>query len=519
MTIRFLAATLPAMDTGDPGDAARRQKGRTPDARIAPALLAEGAAVANLKRLMDGTALAVTTGQQAGLFTGPLYGVLKGLSAAALAAELSARGTPHVPVFWVAGDDHDFSEINHCTVIGTDGRPARIVLRERAASAPMLPAYRETLGEDGARALEQLESHLPPSDFRTDTMAWLNRAYPSGAGGRTNLAEAYARAMAELLGPFGVVVARGWEGALKAAAGDALLTALRRAQEIDTALAAQGERLRSQGRAVPVETGQGLSLVMIETAEGRDRLRIAGAGRFETRRGGHAFTISEIERVLAESPEKLSGNVLLRPALEAALFPTVAYLGGPGELSYLAQTGPVFEALAVPRPARLPRLSGFLVEAKVDKVLERYGLQPADFAQPEGALTSRIARDQLPASAAAALAALRGALAERYGGLQAEAAKVDPTLAKPVESARNQALVGAAEIEKKLVAALKRANETATQQLARARDQLFPGGEAQERVISAVSFLSRHGKEILGLLHDAARTHAKRLLEGARGGV
>ena len=516
MNVRFEASLLSSPGPGDLRSAAELQKGRAPDPHIAPALIAEGAAAPALKQLLGGGALAVTTGQQAGLFTGPLYAVLKGLSAAALAQELSSRGTPHVPVFWVAGDDHDFAEINHCTVIGQDGRPARVVLRERSADAAMLPAYQERVGDDGAHALESLEALLPPSDFRTQAIAMLKQSY--GAPG-TNLAEAYAVAMADLLAPYGIVIARGWASGLKVASQGVLLGAARHAAEIDRALAAEAGRLRARGAQVPVDVGQGLTLLMLETPQGRDRLRIVGEGRFETRRGGTAFTLAELEAIVAASPERLSGNVLLRPVVEAALFPTVAYLGGPGELAYLAQTGPVFEQLDVPRPARMPRLSGYLIDAKVDKVLEKYGLIPADFAQPEGALASRIAKGELPESAAAALNALRAALGERYAQLQSEAAAVDQTLKKAVESERNRALVGAQEIEKKLVAALKRTNETAIQQVARARDQLYPGGVPQERVVSVVSFLSRYGRDVLDLLFDAARTHARRLLDGAPGGA
>jgi bacillithiol biosynthesis cysteine-adding enzyme BshC len=517
VTIRFEPTPQTAADPGDPREAARRQHGRAPDPRIAPALLAQGAAAGSLERLLTGGALAVTTGQQAGLFTGPLYAVLKGLSAAALAAELSEGGTPHVPVFWVAGDDHDFAEINHTTVIGQDGRPVHIVLRERPTDAPMLPAYREPVGEDGARALDALEAALPPSDFRTETLAWLRRGY--APGGAVSVAEAYARVMAELLAPYGVVIARGWDGVLKSAATEVLLGAARNASVIDHALAALADRLRARGAPVPVDVGEGLSLLMLETPQGRDRLRITGPGRFQTRRGEAPVTVEELEGIIAASPERVSGNVLLRPVIEAAVFPTVAYLGGPGELAYLAQTAPVFDLLRVARPARLPRLSGFLVEAKVDKVLERFGLAPGDLAQSEGALASRIAREDLPASAAAALADLRSAVTERYAAVQAEAAAVDKTLGKTVESARNQALVGAQEIEKKLVAALRRSNDTAIQQAARARDQLFPGGVPQEREVSVVSFLARHGRGVLDLLYGAARSHARRVLEAAPGGA
>jgi bacillithiol biosynthesis cysteine-adding enzyme BshC len=510
MTIRFLPTPIHA-GGGDWRVTARAQQAARRSRAIAPALLSFGAAEANQRLLLEGGALAVTTGQQAGLFSGPLYAVYKALSAAALARAMTDAGLgPVVPVFWVAGDDHDFAEINHCTVIGGDGRPVRIVLRERPAEAPMLPAYRESVGNDGAAALVALEAALPPGDARAETMDWLRRAYSA----ERSVAEAHAVALADLLAPYGVVVCRGWHGALKTAANDVLLRAARDAEALDADLAAEADRLRARGAAVPVDVGQGLSLLMVEGVQGRDRLRIAGPGRFETRRSLETFTIEDLERIGAEQPERLSANVLLRPAVEAAVLPAVGYCGGPGELAYLEQTGPVFARLDVPRPARLARLSGLLVEAKVDKVLAKHQLVPADLAASEAALASRIARDALPESTASALADLRRTIAERYRVVQGEAARLDTTLEKPVENARNQALMGSQEIEKKIVAALKRAGDTAIQQVARARDQLHPGGTPQERVISVVSFLARHGRPVLDLVFEAAREHARHHLEG-----
>ncbi len=512
MTIRFAATPLGALRVGDLEGVVRAQRGRALPAAAAPALLATERAAEGLHALRGGSALAVTTGQQAGLFTGPLYAFHKALGTAALAEALTQRhGTPVVPVFWVAGDDHDFAEINHCDVLGADGRLARIVLRERTADAPMLPAYREAVGAQGVVALAQLEQALPPSEFRGEMLAWLGRTYRPDH----SLAEAFEQALAEALGRFGVVVCRGWDPAIKLAAAPVLLGALRNAASLDRALAAEAQRLRGAGREAPVAVGEGMTLVMLEGRAGRDRLRIAGDGAFQARRGGEQLTLADLERVLATEPGRLSGNVLLRPAVEAFLLPTVAYLGGPGELAYLAQAGPVFDALGVPRPAALPRLSGLLIEAKVDKVLEQHRLAAQDLARPEGDLAAALAREDLPTGAVAALEAARGALAERYAAFQAEAVAIEKTLEKPVENARNQALRGLQEIEKKLVAALRRQNETALQQVARAREQLYPAGKPQERVLCVASFLSRHGAVVLDVMYEAARAHARWLLEGA----
>ena len=465
--------------------------------------------------LLAGRALAVTTGQQPGLFTGPLYTVYKALTAAALAEALQARWSrPVVPVFWVAGDDHDFAEINHCAVIAGDGAVRTIALRERPPDAVMRPAFRETVGADVERALAALEEALPPSDFRSDTLRWLGAAYRP----ERSMAEAHAAALADLLAPFGVVVCRGWDGGLKQAAGKVLLEALRSAKALDESLAVEAARIRAAGGETPVPVGEGLGLVMVEAAGGRDRLRIDGAG-FVTRRSGERFALADVEKLLAAEPERLSANVLLRPVVEAQVLPTVAYVGGPAELGYLAQVGPLFARLGVPRPVATPRLSGFVVEAKIEKALERLGLPLAALERPEGELATAMFKDALPADAAQALAALRGALGERWSAVRAAAVALERTLERPVETARNQALHGVDEIEKRLVAALKRSNETAVQQLSRARANLYPDGKPQERILTAASYLARHGRPLLGTLHEAARAHVGRLLEAAPGGA
>ncbi len=510
MTLRVQATPLPARPLGNPLDVVRAQRARRFPGEAAAALIAGPGAEANRDLLLSGGCLAVTTGQQAGLFTGPLFSIHKALSAAALAGTLAERaGRPVVPVFWVAGDDHDFAEINHCAVVAADGQLATLLLRERAAAAPLTPAFREPVGPEGTAALAALEAALPPSDFRAAALDWLRRAYAPDR----SLAESCAIAMAELLGPYGVVVCRGWHGGLKRAALPVLAGALEQAAAIDADLAQEAGQLRAAGAEAPIAVGEGLTLVMVEGAAGRDRLRIAGLGRYATRRSGETFTLAALRELAAREPERLSANVLLRGVVEAALFPTVAYVGGPGELAYQAQNGPVFARLGVPRPAAVPRLSALLVEAKVDKVLEKYHLAPLDLARPAGELAGAIARASLPESATRALAELRGAIEAGYAAVGEQATALDKTLEKTVLGARNQALAGAQDIEKKLIAAAKRHQETVLGQIDRARTQLFPGGKPQERVVTAASFLSRHGRRALDLIYAAAREHARGYLE------
>ena len=421
------------------------------------------------ERLGSGEVLAVTTGQQPALFTGPLYTVYKALSAVALAGRLEReRGIPVVPVFWVAGDDHDFAEANHAWVLGRDGEPAQITLRDRPHDAPQLPLFREPLGPDIATALAALDTALPDSEGKLDVRRWLEASYRA----ELNLADASAEALNRLLGGKGLAIFRAHDPAAKRAAAPWLL------------------------RALDLTLADGLSPVLVEGRLGRDRLRRDGSD-FVTRRSGERFTRSQLEKIAAATPERLSPNVLLRPVVEAALFPTVAYVGGPGEMEYLPESAALFSTLGVTPQAHVPRWSGLIIEARIDKVLTKHRLTPADFNGQPGALETRIAKAELPLPLAASLQELREDVEARFARISGEVLQIDPTLERTVEAARNAALARTNEIERKLVASLKRTRGTMVSQLARARAALAPLGKPQERVVTVASFLARYGGSLL----------------------
>ncbi len=424
-------------------------------------------------RLAAGPVLTVTTGQQPGLFTGPLYAVYKALSVLALARRLERdRHSPVVPVFWVAGDDHDFAEANHTAFLNNAGDLAPLVLRERAPDAPLLPLARERCGEEIGAVLAALRAGTPETEFKAAALAWLERAYRPEA----TLADAFAAALAALLGPRGLVVLRAYDRSAKQVAAPWVL------------------------KGLDVTLPDGYSPVFVEAALGRDRLERRGPD-FVTRRSGERFTRQALEGIGRDAPERLSPNVLLRPVIEAVLLPTVAYAAGPAELKYLPEAAPLYSALGGVTPqSPVPRWSGVILEARVEKLMERYGLGLAAFDGKPGELEARLVRAALPAQTADALTALRRELAERYERLGQGVAAIDPTLERTVQSARNAALAGTQEIEKKVVASLKREDETLVRQIARARAAVYPQGEPQERVLTLVSFLIRYGPALVDAL-------------------
>jgi bacillithiol biosynthesis cysteine-adding enzyme BshC len=441
----------------------------------------------------------VTTGQQPGLLTGPLYTVYKALSAAALARHLeSLWNRPVVPLFWSAGDDHDFAEANHTAWPTPDGSVRQVVLRERPADAPLTPLSREPVGGEIEAVLDALAADLPASDFREATLNWLRASYQPAA----TLSGAYNSALAELLAPAGVVVFDSTHRAVKTAAAPLLVQAINQSSRLDRALVARRDELIAGGRDPGVAVGDDATLVMLESSQGRDRL-IRRDDALATRRGNERFDIRALQEIAARSPERLSPNVLLRPVVESALLPTVAYVAGPGELRYLELTTPIYQALDVPRQVPIARWSGVLIEPRVDRVLEKLGLTLDDLLAPGHDAEDRLIRAQLPDEAVAVLQRLRTDIEQGYADLKRFAVAIDPTLARPVEGFRNQALVGSQNAERKLLQHLRRKEETALNQLTRARAAVLPGGLPQERVFTIAPFLSRYGPGLLDSLGEA----------------
>src|SRR5919112_1211360 len=471
MTLRFAPTPLAA-----PVDLPTARESAW-DPALADAILPTAARETALQRLSEPGSFVVTTGQQPGLFTGPLYTIYKAVSGASLARVLERLWQrPVVPVFWSAGDDHDFAEASRASWITSDGTVASVALSPRLPDAPLTPMYRQPLGVEVEQALERL--------------------------------------VTDLLAPLGMVVLDSTHPTLKRLASRHLVRALGLTRDLDRDLEHRAEELRLAGIDPGVAVGDGASLVMLEGALGRDRL-VMEDGEFVTRRSRERFDLATLQRIAASDPQRLSPNVLLRPVVESALLPTVAYLAGPGELRYLALPPPVYERMRIPRQLALPRWSGILVEPRVDRVVQKFGIDLEDLLEPAGALEARLVREQLPDEAVRALALIRSALESGYDRLGATAAEIDPTLARPVQGARNQALSGVQDIERKLVQHLKRRQEIELGQIAKARALVLPENKSQERVLTIAPFLARYGSSLLSELSEVIEAWYASALEGA----
>ncbi len=457
---------------------------RTLDAAIAPCAERE----ALLARLHAPGAMVVTTGQQPGLFTGPIYTIHKALAAAALARRLeTVWQRPVVALFWLAGDDHDHREASSAAWLDGEGRLDGWSLPARANEAVQHPMSRELLPVRIAEGLATLARTLPPGPNRDATMAWLERHYVDGA----TIHGAYAGALAEVLGPYGVACLDATHAAVKVAQRPVLAQALHEATALDGMLAA----LPDAGTGI--RAGDGATLVFLETAAGRERLLVDGSG-FRARRSGDRFTMAELDGMLESSPGAFSANVLLRPVVERRILPTVAYVAGPGEYRYLTrQAAALYPAFGATPQTPVPRWGGTLVEPWVQRLLERLGVTAKAVLADDGTLARAILRRDLPAAVTTQVAALRAAitLAERVLGEEGHA--LDPVLDRAVAGRGRRLTAVVDDLERLFERHLRKRDDIAHAQLRRVLDALRPGGAPQERHLTAATFLARYGQQWL----------------------
>ena len=462
------------------------------DDQLLSAIIDAPGTAEQLARLRAPETLVVTTGQQPGLFTGPLYTIHKALAAAALAKHLEQEWRrPVVALLWVAGDDHDWAEASNASWLDAEGRLVHWSLPARAGTAPQRSMCREPMPPEVDAGLRLLESSLPGGAERDQTMAWLRRHYRTGQ----TLHSAAAGALAELLAPSNVLVFDPTHAVVKRVQAPLLAAALAQAAELDHVLSALPPLPGG------VSVGGGATLVFLETTAGRERLMLDG-GRFHTRRSGESFSRSDLEGLLLQSPERFSPNALLRPVVEAALLPTVGYVGGPGELRYLNQQASVlYQPLGVWRQPPVPRWSGTVVEPWVDRLLGRLGISLDDvLADDDGALGRTILRRDLPPQVTTSLSALRGEVDRQSAALRAAGWTIDPVLDRAIEGRERKLAHVVEDLERLFERHLRRRDDIAWAQYQRLRVGLRPQNAPQERVFTAATFRARHGDAWLAAL-------------------
>ncbi len=448
-------------------------------------------------------AVAVVTGQQAGIFGGPLYTLLKAVTTVQLArAATATHGTPVVPVFWVDGDDHDWDEVRVVHVLDASHGVTSLAAND-PPGAGARPVGSLTLDESIADTITALGATLPPTEFTGTLVDLLRKHYRAGASPST----ACAGWLDELLGSEGLVVFDASDPAAKPLAAAVFQREL--AHPCRTARLARegGEQVAAAGHAAQIVPGDDVVCLFRIDDDGRLPIRCRD-GQF-TVNDAHA-EVSALSAEAAAHPERFSPNVLLRPIIQDTLFPTICYVAGPSELAYHAQLGGVYRAFGVERPLVACRASASVIDSAAARFLERNEVAFESLQVQDESALNRLLESQLPASVDAAFDDIERQIGEWTDRLRIAAAAVDPTLAGAADSTATRMRETVKNLQGKIVQAAKKKNDTVRRQFIRTQALLFPHGHAQERFLNVAFFINRYGPDLGARLIDALPLEADR---------
>lgn len=465
--------------------------------------------LSNLERLRKGAA-AVVTGQQVGLFGGPMFAIYKALTAVKLADEASAAGVEAVPVFWLATYDHDLAEVNHVSLPAADG--ALRVLTTSSHDVPGAPVSAVRFAEEIIPVAEQAVQLLGESE----AAAFLKECYRPGE----TLGSAFARLYTRIFADWGVIVLDASDPELARVSVPIYRAAVARAAELSSALLKQGAALEAAGYHQQVKVTES-SVLLFTTRDGArvpmQRRENADSGEFviDGEAAGEKLSRVELISQIEAHPEQFSPNVLLRPVGQDYLLPTLAYTGGAAEAAYFAQAAAVYKSLSGRVTPVVPRFSATVVEPKVQRLLEKHGLTVTDvFAGPEE-LRREIASRSLPADLQAAFDTARQSFDANFGAVKDKLEKLDRTLVDAAETSRSKMQHQLEKLYAQAARAEALKGELVTRHAAHLSQSLYPEKGLQERAIGGIYFLARYGKEFLHELYGAIHTdcHDHQILE------
>jgi bacillithiol biosynthesis cysteine-adding enzyme BshC len=460
------------------------------------------AAKANIAKLRAG-ARAVVTGQQVVLFGGPLLTILKAATAVARAKEATATtGVEHVPVFWMATEDHDLAEVDQVSLLT---KSSVETLRAGLKVAHAVPVGGVTPGSEIDAVLERASELLefaPVSEL-------LRECYAEKGGQRPTLAVAFGRLISRIFAEQGLVVMDAAVRGFHALGAGTLRYAIEHAEELQAALIARGEELVQAGYYAQVLVAAGGSMLfLLDEATGERvalrRVASADGGMMQWKAGGRVYSVAELIAILETAPERLSPNALLRPVFQDTVLPTAAYVGGPAEIAYFAQSAVLYEAILGRITPVLPRLSATLLEPAIAAVMEKDEVQLPDAMTTAEELAQRLGARAMPIEEKRKIAAAGNAMETELAALTEYLAGMDASLGRAAEVSGSKMLYQMNRL-RRMAATFELQKETSLRKHAEAITlNVFPDGHPQERVLAGVWFMAKYGDGLVELLVGVA---------------
>ena len=452
-----------------------------------------------IETLRESDCIAVVSGQQAGLFGGPLYTIYKALSAIKLADCLAQRGIKAVPVFWIATEDHDFAEVATAEVINRD-----CALTSAAASndihAEGSPVGRAVLNQSITDIVNQLIQALPQNEFNEDVAKLLRETYEP----QRKFGDAFASFMTRLTRERGLILLDPLDSDLKRLAAPLYAEAARHAHDIAVAIVNRSRELEAAGYHAQVTPSENsFPLFLHDVSGARHAMARTANGKYQAKNDGREYSTDELADWASREPDRFSPNVTLRSVVQDYLLPTIAYYGGSAEIAYFAQTSEVYRLLDRPVTPILPRASLTFVEKHTWRSLERYSVRLQDFFEGADHVIAQVVEKYLSKETAATFGHTTETFNDELDKLHEQLRRADPTLADALEKGRRKINYQIDGLRTRFNRSQIARDEAVRRQLEHAFDLLYPHKSLQERHVNVTSFIARHGLYFVDWIFDA----------------
>jgi bacillithiol biosynthesis cysteine-adding enzyme BshC len=448
----------------------------------------------NLERLASG-AVAVVSGQQVGLFSGPAYSVYKALTAVQVAQELTAGGIDAVPVFWMATEDHDLDEVRRTTWF-SEGKLHELELPDGSvAGGPVgaIPLSAE-IGELSRRAAELLQG---PVSEEAGTM--LRACYQPGE----TYASAFAKLFARLFAGRGLILLDPMDARLHQIAAPVYSQALRDRDDLNEKLLKRGKDLERKGYGAQVKVTARSTLLFRMEEHSR---QVVNANGTKFMSGDTAWPREELVKLAESEPGKFSPNALLRPVVQDYLLPTAAYVAGPSEIAYYAQSEVIYNHVLGRMPVILPRADFTLVDPKAERLLKRYDLTVEQVWGGPQKFRQRMEGASLPKTLLREFDRNKTQIEKSLKKLAEHTEKLDPTLRGAFASSSKKMTFQLEKLRRKTGKALDRKTGLMAEHVEFLESELFPNKQLQSRELCFLTFLSRWGTSGMDELQKRSAT-------------
>ncbi len=455
---------------------------------------AGAATLENIEKLRRSDTVAVLTGQQAGLFLGPLYTIYKALSAIKLAQELDAAGVSAVPIFWVATEDHDLEEVStaHFADSAFSLFSAKYEPNEQSDGVQVGSIVLDKTIE---ALVKKIVGESPKTAFADELRALL-QTWRAGA----TFADAFGRSLMQILGRFGLIVADPMHTGLKRLSAPLYAETIEKADELGSALSERSAELENLGYLPQVVVDPDhFPLFLIDEEGRRVALRNLGNGRFKLKHSSRELSASELLDIAQEKPERLSPAVMFRPVVQDFLFPTIAYFGGAAEVAYFAQAAETYRVLGRRVTPIFHRQSFTIVGARHARAMEKLELDLVALFRGEEAIRLSAAGGDLPAT----FDSIENIFNSELDRLNTTLSGIDPTVAANLAKRRKKMLYHIAALRKKALLADVRRDEMIDRRISELYSVVLPNGGLQERTLNIHSYVARYGSAIVDSIYDA----------------